>query len=944
MPSSLPYSQSMSPKGPQSPSKSINDSQVTKKKRYRLSFVCQGCRRSKVKCDQEKPVCSRCSKHDLECVYDVTKQHAPRNPNKAATMARLRREVEYWKKKVASLTEENAPISNGNNENDKFWDLKVNLYKTYPRLIISSVLKREVTPLSENYLIIHDRFLCTLASSIFINAPKNSLVSALVTDVNVNKSHPHLRDVTLKMKETLKNRHPDGYERERIDKFFDRIVQLRGFSEQAQYQHIMQMFANSTSTEYLEDNCPGNNEYSNTLREIIDHFQSILPPYAVIMCHKQHFYENVYPFLPFIDKEMFEESLNVILFPDQTDPSKIKLKLGNTRLRSKVESIAILSVILKLSYISLNSVTFGNMEVKNSYVTKAMLQDYPISDETVLVAQKCLVAENWIVCVNENTISCLLYIWSFHVFAPENGDFFLECPSDILSNLIIILATSIGLNKDPSVLPLLNNPDMSDPRLLNLRRMQWLGVVAMASMESNLKGRQLLSPTELMNYFIDRNDPNALEIYMKRIQKDFNKSVLSSLVTNRYMLQIHELSFKRTQLALLLADLNRVTMSYKTGFSLRSVENLRKKINSVIDEDFDFIDLNEITEIDKKNGNISLLATQNSIAFLSRVMSTLILTRTSMALLLHFEKRCITEKDTMLPYFAHYFLQGCLDSISLASHFLNYYQGNMTSKISPLMGYTVSKELQLSLSSTLFNLLVIIMRLQFTEQMANCYVPSGLTEDLQKIEIITSLRMKLELLLKNVYLLASEHLRFVYFSVFKLLSLFDLVIQKVQNGDLLYDLFNKTPTTEIEPRVLLFLRATFNIDVKDNEPLVHNLKDHYMLTSLSVEQLQHVLEEVIKTIRNTQISTSTTMAEPEGTCTPMKNFDSINSPTLGTYIREANNESRNSLEPEADSGGLSGEVNMDLPNTLINDDVIMSIPEIFSSLGVSEFDLLFNNE
>lgn len=55
------------------------DSSDISKKRNRLSFVCQGCRKAKTKCDKEKPACSRCLKHGIRCVYDLTSQKAPKN-------------------------------------------------------------------------------------------------------------------------------------------------------------------------------------------------------------------------------------------------------------------------------------------------------------------------------------------------------------------------------------------------------------------------------------------------------------------------------------------------------------------------------------------------------------------------------------------------------------------------------------------------------------------------------------------------------------------------------------------------------------------------------------------------------------------------------------------------------------------------------------------------
>lgn len=131
------------------------------KKRNRLSFVCQACRKAKTKCDQEKPRCGRCTKQNLFCIYDVARQKAPRNPNKDATIARLKKEIRYWRNKTVDLTQEkkdfytamnrstddpnNVKRTNKSSQNNTF---PISLYKTHPRLIMTKVMKREINPLS----------------------------------------------------------------------------------------------------------------------------------------------------------------------------------------------------------------------------------------------------------------------------------------------------------------------------------------------------------------------------------------------------------------------------------------------------------------------------------------------------------------------------------------------------------------------------------------------------------------------------------------------------------------------------------------------------------------------------------------------------------------------------------------------------------------------------
>lgn len=176
-----------------------------KQNRNRLSFVCQACRRSKTKCDREKPKCTRCEKMNLDCVYDVAKQPRPRIPNKDATIAKLEKDVAYWQSKAMKLLNQQQEImsslrdkvrsndGNKNNNNntslpgkglimnsneytlsidndpvnlsfdvsknlpplqmtrniddndndDKLRDIEINLYKDHPTMILSKVMKHD---------------------------------------------------------------------------------------------------------------------------------------------------------------------------------------------------------------------------------------------------------------------------------------------------------------------------------------------------------------------------------------------------------------------------------------------------------------------------------------------------------------------------------------------------------------------------------------------------------------------------------------------------------------------------------------------------------------------------------------------------------------------------------------------------------------------------------
>ena len=338
------------------------------------------------------------------------------------------------------------------------------------------------------------------------------------------------------------------------------------------------------------------------------------------------FLNRLLPNLPFIHKEIFEESISQTITYDPNDLSKIKLNLGCNHLRDKFGILSILMVLLKLSYISLKAIINDNdtddenekanynvhitpkesnistqqnvhnlnkrvgakvnkkansdkkIKVNNDlfssmpiFVTQEQVNKYPISNDFILIAQRCLASENWFACPNENIITCLLFIWSFFAFSPEEGNFFLEHPTDIISCLIMILSTSIGLHSDPSDYAQLKEPSLSDQRLLKHRRLLWVSVVGICSFEVTLKGRYPLLSSDLMSSFLDTKAVNNIKHYMERVSKDMTGS------EDELLIKIHEGTVERAQLSLLLVNMDNLTMSYNDTFFFKVFRAVERK-------------------------------------------------------------------------------------------------------------------------------------------------------------------------------------------------------------------------------------------------------------------------------------------------------------------------------------------------------------------------------
>ena len=984
-----------------------NNTKNKKKRRNRLSFVCQACRQAKSKCDKEKPECSRCEKLGIQCIYDTAIQPLPKNLSKDLAILRLENEVDYWQKKTKLLLEEQQNLlnqyqiknkhdknctkaniitdknnSNNNNTNncssdsmtvntilgpivynDQFFHMNVYLGERNPRLIMSKFMKREVNPLSANYLMINDVFFAMILMSIFIdptilkgNILKNNiqgnnisngcnditntihntnertsesmrssigstyceliqnmnadhLVSALIVDITMATNYRILKDNIYKLQKILIDRcqSNDFIEIKRIKNFCNRIIELS--SEVNDITDVLKNWINPNVNDHLEDilnlECNSDNGgtpsvdhsikinyeqyYSPLLKQIIQSFENLLPPLHIIEKFKRYFYENLYPLVPFVDLTSFENSLQKILVADPTNNEKCKLILGVSGIRNKIETLSILSCILKISYLFFCMLQERGAITENvvkKYISLEQLQQYPIKNDIIVTVLRCLISENWTKCPNENIITILLYLWSFFIFTPDEGNFFAPNPTEFICDTIIMLSIRIGLHRDPKDYSPL---DGDDHRLLrNHRRLLWLSVLSMSSYENASKGRRV-SIRRLLDSFIDIYSPNAFENYMERVHED----LVYDPSLKEFMVSLHELVWKRTKLALLHQKLNNLTMCYNKRVSLWDIERAMSSIDTYCKEylnvsHHDIKIVNAEKHFDGKfyDTNVSKILPEAS--FISKLLTVTLQVRTSYALMLHFENLgdhdtndkngednygigkimnekyfAATKKQSHIPYYLRYLrmtIKYCLKLIELYEDF--YYEPNILSSDEvPLKSnngtniphrppYHVSKFLQVSLSTTMFTLLVIIVRIAINEIFLSEDNEYGKND--KKIDSLMVIQNILRARLKRVHDLVTCHLKYSYFSVFKILSLYNLLIHRIVCDKLMNGLFKPITERDVDPRMAKFFKMSFNIKFSDGDAkFIDILRDKNHISLIDENSLIQLLTELKNNHRET---------------------------------------------------------------------------------------------
>ncbi|GMM59124.1 hypothetical protein DAKH74_057410 [Maudiozyma humilis] len=856
------------------------------KKRNRLSFVCQACRRSKTKCDKRKPACTRCAKQGIPCVYDIAIQTPPKFASRKSLVQMLDNELDFWKKKTNQLMRqqynrilaarpdanlfgdlESLPerdlINNKLTVND-FWDLNVNIYRRDTNLIVSPIMKSEVTPLSENNIIVNDHFLITLIISVVATSTESvASLPAYASDPNMATYNPSVVQTILKNKDILVQHCSNPQERVRIEYFTKKILQIPTSTERAEARETIGSFLtevkNDLSYPYLEDHCTLEGGYSAQLQYFISSFEELLPPYDVIQQYKQHFYLNIFPCLPFLSRSNFEATINSIVFKDPHNPQRVQLVLGTSGLRAKIENLCILGIVLKLSYMSL--IFINEKDVEGQTIPAHILTQYPISNKIIALIQKCSVSENWVACPNEDIITCLLYLWSYLVFAPEEGDFFTSNPTDILCNLIIMLSTTIGLHRDPTDFKILNVA--ANQELRNHRRLLWLCVVGMSGIEIILKGRRGTSKS-FMDSFIDIDDPNVFAKYMAKVKSDMP-------TIDPYLVQLHENTFKYAYIVSLHQRIGDYFLKYNGTFKLREIHILREKIDEFIKREFTLQPIDENLRNFSPGtpgvspalfNHISMVTTKNSAKFLYTVLSKLIMLRVALALLFHFEKCCMDQREKVkrdrqldidnendidyLPYYFHFLKETICFAVQLADYINFFYDKESSKVISALTSYHVSKIIQLSLSTVLLSLLSTGLKVNVAINEIMRTNPNVTNEVTAYINQLSEIERTIRPALFRTYNLVSENLRFTYYPVFKMLVLFDIFMVKCKKDELLPQYFQTLETELRNERYTQVFGLSFNYRLGKGERMIDDLLQRNFIAALSIGQLKSITERLNK--------------------------------------------------------------------------------------------------
>lgn len=208
--------------------------------------------------------------------------------------------------------------------------------------------------------------------------------------------------------------------------------------------------------------------------DLFDKIQMVMPTYKVVWMLVDRFFARVYPFFPFVDQFDFEENLERILGSKTRAHEKIQ-KLHMQK-RMDLAFLALLLMILRFGYLTLftnsdaiNEANFRSTDPSPKAQEIKFLMMNPIDMDVVDVAQMCLLQFGYLRVSNLQLLQLSLFIKLYFSFAPENGDSPEDTNSQSYTAMLINMAMSLGLHREPDNLAV----KVRDDRTSNLCRKIW---------------------------------------------------------------------------------------------------------------------------------------------------------------------------------------------------------------------------------------------------------------------------------------------------------------------------------------------------------------------------------------------------------------------------------------------------------------------------------------
>lgn len=496
------------------------------RKRNRVSLSCLFCKKRKVKCDKGDP-CSTCKKYNAECIYELQLQHQPtklRKPDyegveerKDSDNSNVYDELKLLKEKLASLEDsfksKKSPSTGSNEESC---------------LVSDEILGyNPISSKEEYYSFFNKECPVIISNSKRKNFCPLTWVALIKTDTALVKLWRYIHILKRAQKHAVfamdKNSNPDYYRRqvECTEGLTDDMKPYKAKNFQKSPNYNTSDAKNKINARAMS---LGLMFYEGGIDEelaLIDKIELVLPKQKVIWKLIERFFSHVYPYFPLLDEDDFRSKISQFIGPEAYNDAKI----NNLKIERKIDFtyLGTLLLVLRFAYLTLftNSASINEANLSTDDPSpKAQDIKYLLSNvisiDVVDVAEMCLNQFNLVKTLTLPLLQLAIYTRVYRIYSPEDGEGRDNTDSVVYTGTLHQMAFSMGLHREPDYFP----EEHPDPKLNNLQRKIWYGILILDANDFILTGSPLITHPESFDtktpYYVPGNE-NIRDIEVEKM-------------------------------------------------------------------------------------------------------------------------------------------------------------------------------------------------------------------------------------------------------------------------------------------------------------------------------------------------------------------------------------------------------------------------------------------
>ncbi|CAI4494661.1 AMM_1a_G0022530.mRNA.1.CDS.1 [Saccharomyces cerevisiae] len=702
-------------------------------KKLRRRLVCVQCKRSKRKCDKLRPACSRCQQALLQCIYE---RDADRCVNTITESSKNSTSQERVNNKYIAPYERDGYELSFESSTKDLVNVPLFIWNVEDMLVILGSMTFMDYPFASHSVVEYDLYLRALCGSLH-----GMTLIDLSSRLNGLPSQDSLNRVLT----------PLWF----IEKAIQRRIQ---FSKANRFQPpVLGLLYNGCSVE--------DDSLADVLQTLAVEIESL--PMQKKDCDTllKSFYQNIYPFHPFIDINSFEHDLAMLFVEDNNHNWKISIDSKDAR--KKIETMSLLAIIMAIT------LKHSTLDIDILSIVKESASES--AKKLSLLCHRLLCLLDVFRYPNESTFGCLLYFYISEHLDPDSPEV-IVLPTELLGlNHLTNLSMILGLQYDPCKYKRIQNPQH-----IRRRRLLWFGIQSLRFQITLPEGNSDKTINEFMEASLADSEST------KSSSNDFSNSM------DEFYVQFSNIAWEKCKFHILL---NKLISSYtsivENPLLFTVLENIRRSEDFMLEHfplDLIYSPLNDPalnTVAFSKGSILNICDVKKTEVFMANIVGRTCVFNTLNVLSLYFEKKCIIHWEQYENNYHYFTLRSFNVYLEVAGLVSDYLDTRFGGNIPQQNDYVINKQVCFTLIRIWLFQSRILLRLSYKQETEIKRVSSN---DTQGASNMTRILARLIQHVRNqmTYLigLASERLQQCYFGNFQAVEMFRYIVYVVDAGKL----------------------------------------------------------------------------------------------------------------------------------------------------------------